>query len=127
VSESRPSEQQPRFRLIFAALLLVLLLASLDQTIVSTALPTIVGDLGGIERAYLTVDLEGDRIELSDAGARAYAQLVEAGRTELTQLVADARPPDDEIDDVLRRLAASLLADIPRNGAVALDRATTRT
>ncbi|HZQ65041.1 MAG TPA: MFS transporter [Gaiellaceae bacterium] len=35
-------------RLIFAALLLVLLLASLDQTIVSTALPTIVGDLGGV-------------------------------------------------------------------------------
>jgi EmrB/QacA subfamily drug resistance transporter len=39
----------PRVRLIFAALLLVLLLASLDQTIVSTALPTIVGDLGGIQ------------------------------------------------------------------------------
>jgi EmrB/QacA subfamily drug resistance transporter len=40
---------QPRIRLIFLALMLVLLLASLDQTIVSTALPTIVGDLGGIE------------------------------------------------------------------------------
>src|ERR1041385_8010874 len=39
----------PRVRLIFGALLLVILLASLDQTIVSTALPTIVGDLGGIE------------------------------------------------------------------------------
>jgi MFS family permease len=38
-----------RVRLIFAALLLVLFLASLDQTIVATALPTIVGDLGGIE------------------------------------------------------------------------------
>src|SRR5919206_985385 len=38
-----------RVRLIFAALMLVLLLASLDQTIVSTALPTIVGDLGGLE------------------------------------------------------------------------------
>jgi EmrB/QacA subfamily drug resistance transporter len=35
--------------LIFGALLLVLLLASLDQTIVATALPTIVGDLGGLE------------------------------------------------------------------------------
>jgi EmrB/QacA subfamily drug resistance transporter len=43
------SEPAPRVRLIFAALMLVLLLASLDQTIVSTALPTIVGDLGGIE------------------------------------------------------------------------------
>jgi EmrB/QacA subfamily drug resistance transporter len=42
------TEQQPRVRLIFIALMLVLLLASLDQTIVSTALPTIVGDLGGL-------------------------------------------------------------------------------
>jgi EmrB/QacA subfamily drug resistance transporter len=38
-----------RRRVIFAALLLVLLVASLDQTIVSTALPTIVGDLGGLQ------------------------------------------------------------------------------
>ncbi len=36
-------------RIIFAALLLVMLLAALDQTIVSTALPTIVGELGGLE------------------------------------------------------------------------------
>ena len=42
-------QQAPRVRLIFGALMLVLLLASLDQTIVSTALPTIVGELGGIE------------------------------------------------------------------------------
>jgi EmrB/QacA subfamily drug resistance transporter len=34
--------------LILGALLLVMLLASLDQTVVSTALPTIVGDLGGL-------------------------------------------------------------------------------
>jgi EmrB/QacA subfamily drug resistance transporter len=44
-----PQVQAPRVRLIFGALLLVLLLASLDQTIVATALPTIVGELGGIE------------------------------------------------------------------------------
>jgi len=41
------SEPRP-VRVVFGALLLVLLLASLDQTIVSTALPTIVGDLGGL-------------------------------------------------------------------------------
>jgi EmrB/QacA subfamily drug resistance transporter len=35
---------------VFAALMLVMLLASLDQTIVSTALPTIVGSLGGISK-----------------------------------------------------------------------------
>jgi EmrB/QacA subfamily drug resistance transporter len=49
LAPSPPTEPAPRVRLIFAALMLVLLLASLDQTIVSTALPTIVGDLGGIE------------------------------------------------------------------------------
>jgi MFS family permease len=38
-----------RRRLIFGALLLVLFIASLDQTIVSTALPTIVGELGGLQ------------------------------------------------------------------------------
>ncbi len=78
-------ERVPRVRLIFGALLLVLLLASLDQTIVSTALPTIVGDLGGIEHlswvvtAYLLAstvvgplygklgDLYGRRIVLQTA------------------------------------------------------------
>src|ERR1700733_691979 len=34
--------------LVYAALMLGILLAALDQTIVSTALPTIVGDLGGL-------------------------------------------------------------------------------
>ena len=38
----------PPIRLIFAALMLVMLLASLDGTIVSTALPTIVGEFGGL-------------------------------------------------------------------------------
>ena len=38
--------------LIFSALLLVLGLAMLDQTIVSTALPTIVGDLGGLDHGF---------------------------------------------------------------------------
>jgi EmrB/QacA subfamily drug resistance transporter len=38
-----------RRRVVFGALLLVLFVASLDQTIVSTALPTIVAELGGIE------------------------------------------------------------------------------
>src|SRR5207342_268157 len=33
----------------FSGLMLVMLLAALDSTIVSTALPTIVGDLGGLD------------------------------------------------------------------------------
>src|SRR3954462_5720246 len=46
---------RPNVRLIFAGLMLVLLLAALDQTIVATAMPTIVRDLGGLEHlAWVT-------------------------------------------------------------------------
>jgi EmrB/QacA subfamily drug resistance transporter len=38
-----------RIWIIFSALIAGMLLASLDQTIVSTAMPTIVGELGGVE------------------------------------------------------------------------------
>ena len=38
----------PQLKLVLSALMLGMVLASLDQTIVSTALPTIVGDLGGL-------------------------------------------------------------------------------
>src|SRR6478736_1498949 len=41
--------QRPRIGVVMSGLMLVMLLASLDQTIVSTALPTIVRDLGGLE------------------------------------------------------------------------------
>src|SRR5947208_3449483 len=41
--------QRARVRVVIASLMLVMLLAALDQTIVSTALPTIVGELGGLE------------------------------------------------------------------------------
>src|SRR6185437_8320223 len=45
-----PRAGTQRLALVFAGLMMVLLLAALDQTIVATALPTIVGDLGGLER-----------------------------------------------------------------------------
>ncbi len=41
---------QPSLRLLFTALMMVMLLAALDGTIVSTALPTIVSDLGGLDQ-----------------------------------------------------------------------------
>src|SRR3978361_1003475 len=46
------SAEEPKPRrlgIVIGAPLLGMLLASLDQTIVSTALPTIVGDLGGLD------------------------------------------------------------------------------
>ena len=51
-SEPPPTAESPRIsraqmNVIFVTILLGMLLSALDQTIVSTALPTIVGDLGG--------------------------------------------------------------------------------
>src|SRR4051794_39754824 len=43
-----PATARPRVAIVMSGLMLVMLLASLDQTIVSTALPTIVGELGGL-------------------------------------------------------------------------------
>jgi EmrB/QacA subfamily drug resistance transporter len=50
INGSARAAVQPRGGLvvIYSALMLAILLAALDQTIVSTALPTIVGDLGGL-------------------------------------------------------------------------------
>ncbi|AMK23148.1 MULTISPECIES: MFS transporter [Sphingomonadaceae] len=48
VTPTAPAAPPQSVRLIFGALMLVMLLASLDQTIVSTALPTIVGEFGGL-------------------------------------------------------------------------------
>jgi EmrB/QacA subfamily drug resistance transporter len=44
-----PAEAHQSVLVVFAGLMLVLLMAALDQTIVATALPTIVGDLGGLD------------------------------------------------------------------------------
>jgi EmrB/QacA subfamily drug resistance transporter len=45
-----PASGRNQILLTFGGLLLAMLLASLDQTIVSTALPTIVGELGGLDQ-----------------------------------------------------------------------------
>ena len=50
MASAPPAEEVPRRRvlIVIGALMLTMLLAALDQTIVSTALPTIVGELGGL-------------------------------------------------------------------------------
>jgi len=45
-----PAVDEQRKLVVFGGLILVLLLAALDSTIVATALPTIVSELGGLER-----------------------------------------------------------------------------
>jgi EmrB/QacA subfamily drug resistance transporter len=47
-AESGPQLTHRQLMLVFTGLMLGMLLAALDQTIVATALPTIVGDLGGL-------------------------------------------------------------------------------
>jgi EmrB/QacA subfamily drug resistance transporter len=42
-------QERPRVGIVFTGLVLVMLLAALDSTIVATALPTIVSDLGGLQ------------------------------------------------------------------------------
>ena len=57
-----PALTRRQINLVFGTILLGMLLAALDQTIVSTALPTIVGDLGGgghvswVVTSYLITD-----------------------------------------------------------------------
>jgi EmrB/QacA subfamily drug resistance transporter len=47
-ASNAPVQARGGLAIIFTALMLAILLAALDQTIVATALPTIVGDLGGL-------------------------------------------------------------------------------
>ena len=62
--ETEPVLDRRRMNLVFVTVLLGMLLAALDQTIVSTALPTIVGDLGGaghlswVVSSYLLADTD---------------------------------------------------------------------
>src|SRR5689334_6062239 len=56
VNEGAESAVAPaRFRLLLIGLLLGVLLGALDGTMVAVALPTIVGDLGGIEDTHWVV------------------------------------------------------------------------
>ncbi|QFU96760.1 Azole resistance protein [Luteimicrobium xylanilyticum] len=48
-AEGPPDHANANVWVVFGALMLAMFLAALDQTIVSTALPTIVSDLGGLE------------------------------------------------------------------------------
>ena len=74
----------PRKRVIFSALMLVVLLAALDQSIVSTALPTIVGDLGGLTHLSWVVTEITDAPEFYEAEDYHQQYLEKRGRATCT-------------------------------------------
>ena len=92
------AEERRGFGVVLGALMLVMLLASLDQTIVSTALPTIVGELGG-PGAHL---VGGDRLPAGDHGR--HAALRQARRPLRAQGRAAGRARD--LPDRLRAVRA---------------------
>jgi len=88
---------------------------SLQHAETKAATPEEVAELTAelVHRGYLAIDSTGGRLELTGQGREAHAALVEAGRAVLTDIAAGINPPADEVADTLRRLAISLLADIP--------------
>ncbi|MEH7590944.1 MFS transporter, partial [Priestia megaterium] len=57
--------KQGNLKLVLAGLLLAILMASMDNTIVATAMGTIVGELGGLDKfvwvtsAYMVAEMAG--------------------------------------------------------------------
>ena len=91
-AEARPQELTRRaINLIFVTILLGILVSALDQTVVSTALPTIVGDLGGaghvawVATSYILTDTIatvlagklGDAVALEESGWAAVQTLLD--------------------------------------------------
>ena len=80
VGNQQPAQQQRGLLVIYVALMLALLLAALDQTIVATALPTIVSDLGGLSHlswvvtAYILASTASTQVwgKLGDQYGRKY-------------------------------------------------------
>ena len=83
--------ERPAVRTIFVALMLGMFLAALDQTIVATALPTIVGDLGGLDHlswvvtAYLLASTVSTPIYEVCRGSRIHTALQHARLLQLTE------------------------------------------
>ncbi|WP_228781692.1 MFS transporter [Nocardia abscessus] len=127
---------------VFGTIVLGMLMAALDQTIVSTALPAIVADLGGaghmawvvarahrlpeevIEPIYDQVGAEGyltrdaDRLRLTDSGAAEMDRIKAAWRRWLDRRLDDwdeADPVDRALlDRALSNIATKLLEDEAR-------------
>jgi MFS family permease len=89
----------------------------LDHSQTKATTPEEIVSLTGslLHGGYLAIEPVSGQLELSAQGRRANDALVEAGRAVLTRIAADIDPPAEQVADTLRRLAISLLAEIPRN------------
>jgi hypothetical protein len=90
-----------------------------EQTRTKAATPEEIATLTAelINLHYLIIDPVSGGLDLSEQGRQAHAALVDAGRVVLTRIAASLNPPEQEVADTLRRLATSLLADIPQDAA----------
>jgi len=101
-----------RVLVVFSGLVLVMLLAALDSTIVATALPTIVGELGGLAHLSWVV-------MLTDEGCRVFNRLVAARRERLAELWPEWSPEKrEEVARLIRRLAQELVPETTPGGRI---------
>jgi MFS family permease len=70
-----------------------------------------------LNRGYLVIEPTSGGLGLTAQGEKAQTALAEAGRKVLTRVAADVHPPEEQVADILRRLAISLLAELPRDAA----------
>ena len=91
VTAAPPELDKRQVRVVMSGLLLVLLLAALDSTIVATALPTIVGELGG-------------RVGADDGGV---AVVVNVGDTEAVVVLPPLPPEGGKRVSPMRTVIAS--------------------
>lgn len=144
-----PSQGQSRadnLGLIFSALMLTMLMSSLGQMIFSSALPTIVGELGGVDRGVIAHHLAATHVAATEAAvndlipglkvlheslskkAKEFADVVKAGRTHLM----DATPVTlgQEFGGYARQIELGIErieATLPRLGELAIGGTATGT
>jgi hypothetical protein len=102
-----------RLLVIYLALMLAMLLAALDQMIVSTALPTIVNDLGGLSRvvtAYMLASTATTQVWGKPGHVRGdvFPDSVESNSSVLAGWSPDQHA---ELENVLAKLSRAILGD----------------
>ena len=69
--------------IVYAGFMVIMALAALDQSIVATALPRIVSDLGGVTRSVMDRDRLRARLDQRDAALRKVERSIRAQTADL--------------------------------------------